>query len=165
MDRDLFWKFSLKFYSDPAVAEICLDLQDRYASDVNVLLFVLWCASRDRRLSSPELKRVTASVAGWQSAVVGPLRGVRRSLKQFAADLALEPISTLREAVKKQELESERLQQSLMEAGFEDIGAPSSDRAATASENLELYANLAGEIFPSTHVKALVARLQAIRQD
>src|ERR1700761_6039022 len=145
MDRDLFWKFSLKFYSDPAVAEICLDLQDRYASDVNVLLFVLWCASRDRRLSSAELKRVTASVAGWQSTGVGPLRGGRRSLKRFAADLALEPISALREAVKKQEREAERLQQSLMEAEFDDIGAPASDRAATAGANVELYASLAGE--------------------
>lgn len=165
MHRGSFWKFSLEFYSDPAVAGICLDLQDRYASDVNILLFVLWCASRRRRLSLQELERVAASVAGWQSAVVRPLRGVRRDLKQFAADLALEPISILREAVKKQELEAERLQQSLMEAGFGEIGAPFSDQVAAASENVGLYATLVGEVFPGVHVDALVARLRAIRPD
>jgi uncharacterized protein (TIGR02444 family) len=166
MDREgSFWKFSLEFYSDPAVARICIDLQDRHSSDVNILLFVLWCASRHRRLSPLELEGVVASVAGWQNEVVRPLRGVRRHLKQLALDLALEPIGDLREAVKKQELEAERLQQSLMEAKFGEIGSPASDRAATASSNVELYATLAGQVFPTIDVIALVARLQAIRPD
>lgn len=166
MDKDgSFWKFSLEFYADPSVAGICLDLQDRHSSDVNTLLFVLWCASRHRRLSRLELEGVVASVAGWQNEVVRPLRGVRRNLKQFALDLALEPIVELREAVKKQELEAERLQQSLMEAKFGDIGSPAPDRAATASSNVELYATFVGQVFPDTHVIALVARLQAIRPD
>jgi hypothetical protein len=57
MDREgSFWKFSQEFYSDPAVARICIDLQDRHSSDVNILLFVLWCASRHRRLSPLELE-------------------------------------------------------------------------------------------------------------
>jgi uncharacterized protein (TIGR02444 family) len=166
MDKDgSFWKFSLEFYADPAVAGICLDLQDRHSSDVNIVLFVLWCASRRRRLSPHELERVVAAVSGWQNEVVRPLRGVRRNLKQFALDLALEPIVELREAVKKQELEAERLQQSQMEAKFGEIGSPASDRAATASSNVELYATLAGQAFPATHVITLVARLQAIRPD
>jgi uncharacterized protein (TIGR02444 family) len=166
MDKEgSFWKFSLAFYSDPAVAGICIDLQDRHSIDVNVLLFVLWCASRDRSLSPLELESVVASVAGWHNTVVKPLRGVRRNLKQFAADTALEPISDLREAVKKQELEAERLQQSLMEAKFSEIGSPAADRAATACSNVELYATLAGQVFPSTHVAVLAARLQAIRPD
>jgi uncharacterized protein (TIGR02444 family) len=164
MDREgSFWKFSLEFYSDPAVAGICLDLQDRHSCDVNILLFVLWCASRDRRLSPHDLADVVASVSGWQNEVVRPLRGVRRNLKQFALDLALQPIVDLREAVKKQELEAERLQQSLMEAKFGEIGSPAPDRAATAGSNVDLYATLVGHVFPTTHVIALVARLQAIR--
>jgi uncharacterized protein (TIGR02444 family) len=164
MDKEgSFWKFSLEFYADPAVAGICIDLQDRHSSDVNILLFALWCASRHRRLSPHELERVVASVAGWQNEVVKPLRGVRRNLKPFALNLALEPVVDLREAVKQQELEAERLQQSLMEANFGEIGSPASDRAATAISNVELYATLVGQLFPAIHVIALVARLQAIR--
>jgi uncharacterized protein (TIGR02444 family) len=166
MDKESsFWTFSLEFYSDPAVAGICIDLQDRYAADVNIVLFVLWCASRGRRLSPQELERVVASISSWQNDVVRPLRGVRRNLKQLAADLALAPISELREAVKKQELEAERLQQSLMEAAFSDIGSPASDRAATARSNVERYATFVGQVFPAAHVAALVARLQAIQPD
>jgi uncharacterized protein (TIGR02444 family) len=167
MDKESsFWTFSLAFYADPAIAGICIDLQDRHASDVNVVLFVLWCASRHRSLSAHELERVVASISPWQNDVVRPLRGVRRSLKQLlAADLALAPISELREAVKKQELEAERLQQSLMEAGFSDIGSPTSDRAATARSNVERYATFVGQVFPAAHVTALVARLQAVRPE
>jgi uncharacterized protein (TIGR02444 family) len=160
-----FWKFSLEFYADPSVAAICLDLQDRHSADVNVLLFVLWCASRRRRLSAQELEGVVAAVAGWQNEVVRPLRGIRRYLKPFAADPASERIAVLREAVKKQELEAERLQQSLMEAKFARIGSPVSDRAAAAGANAELYATFVGEVFPTTHVVALVARLHAVRPD
>jgi uncharacterized protein (TIGR02444 family) len=166
MDKESsFWAFSLAFYADPAIAGICIDLQDRHSSDVNVVLFVLWCASRHRSLSAHELERVVASISPWQNDVVRPLRGVRRNLKQLAADLALAPISELREAVKKQELEAERLQQSLMEAGFSDIGSPASDRAAAARSNVERYATFVGQVFPAAHVAALVARLQAIRPD
>jgi uncharacterized protein (TIGR02444 family) len=166
MDKESsFWKFSLAFYADPAIAGICIDLQDRHASDVNVVLFVLWCASRHRSLSAYELERVVASISGWQNDVVRPLRGVRRNLKQLAADLALAPISALREAVKKQELEAERLQQSLMEAGFSDIGSPALDQAATARSNVERYATFVGQVFPAAHVAALVARLQDIRPE
>lgn len=160
-----FWKFSLAFYADPAIAGICIDLQDRHWSDVNVVLFVLWCASRHRSLSPHELERVVASISGWQNDVVRPLRGVRRNLKQLAADLALASISELREAVKKQELEAEHLQQSLMEARFSDIGSPAPDRAAAARSNVERYATFVGQIFPAAHIAALVARLQAIRPD
>jgi uncharacterized protein (TIGR02444 family) len=159
------WRFSLEFYADPSVAGICIDLQDRHAADVNVLLFVLWCASRHRSLSRQELERVVTSVFGWQSEVVRPLRGVRRYLKQFTADPALAPIFELREAIKKHELEAERVQQSLMEAKFGEIGSPASDRAATAGANVELYATFVEQVFPIAHVDVLVARLQEIRPE
>ena len=33
-DTTSFWSFSLKFYSQPEVGSICLDLQDRFGADV-----------------------------------------------------------------------------------------------------------------------------------
>jgi uncharacterized protein (TIGR02444 family) len=160
-----FWTFSLAFYADPAIGGICIDLQDRYSCDVNVILFVLWCAFRNRSLSAHEVERVVAMVAPWQNDVVRPLRGVRRDLKQLAADLAVAPVSAFREAIKKQELQAERLQQSLMQAKFSDIGAPASDRDAAARSNVERYATFVGQVFPVAHIDALVARLASIRHE
>ena len=41
-DEPAFWRFSVQFYRQPAVAEVCLLLQDEFGIDVNLLLFVLW---------------------------------------------------------------------------------------------------------------------------
>ena len=51
------------------------------AADVNVLLYLLWCASEGRVLSSEEVAGIDAACEGWRRAVVGPLRQVRRGLK------------------------------------------------------------------------------------
>ena len=55
-----FWAFSLKVYAEQAVADICLDLQDQFGADVNVVLFMLWSAARRRRLSAAEIRGIVA---------------------------------------------------------------------------------------------------------
>ena len=45
-----FWRFSLRIY--PAVADTCLELQDRFGVDVNVLLFLLFAARNGQRYSA-----------------------------------------------------------------------------------------------------------------
>src|ERR1700680_2972326 len=40
-----FWRFSLRFYRQPGVADACIALQDARGVDVNILLFFLWLGS------------------------------------------------------------------------------------------------------------------------
>ena len=63
-DNASFWAFSLKAFAKPPVAQACLDLQDRLGVDVNVLLFLLWCARRGRRLSMRDVGNVVTLVEG-----------------------------------------------------------------------------------------------------
>ncbi|MGZ3308467.1 MAG: DUF2390 domain-containing protein, partial [Xanthobacteraceae bacterium] len=37
-----FWRFSLRFYRQPKVADTCIALQEERGVDVNLLLFLLW---------------------------------------------------------------------------------------------------------------------------
>src|SRR5438874_13750222 len=76
-----FWRFSLRFYREPAVADACIALQEQAGIDVNLLLFLLWHATRKRTLSKTEVENFEAAVAPWRDATVIPLRGVRRALK------------------------------------------------------------------------------------
>ena len=40
-----FWRFSLRFYRQPRVADACIALQEEAGVDVNLLLFLLWHAT------------------------------------------------------------------------------------------------------------------------
>ena len=43
-----FWDYSLDVYMQDKVGAACIDLQERYQLDVNVLLFCLWFGASDR---------------------------------------------------------------------------------------------------------------------
>ena len=161
-DATSFWTFSLKFYSQPEVGGICLDLQDRFGADVNVVLYGLWQASRGRRLSDGNLRNVIELAGTWQANVVGPLRSVRRFLKIPVPDCwPSRDIDLLRERVKAEELQAERLQQTAMEMAFADLGEP--DAVATAAtSNMKAYAFILDMEFPIAHLTTLLDRLSRI---
>jgi uncharacterized protein (TIGR02444 family) len=141
-----FWTFSLKVYAEQAVADLCLNLQDRFDADVNVLLFMLWCADQGRRLSRQEIGAIIDLATPWQIQVVRPLRLARRSLKMPPSDSPL----------KADELEAERLQQQALArfAEANDIGTPDTARAASLS-NLKNYANALNVAFPDQAIAIL----------
>ncbi len=103
------WEFSLALYGRPGVAEACLRLQDGLGLDVNLLLFACWAATEGGGAPSPAgWRRLVDGTAAWRSRVVGPLRGVRRFLKDEAATPGA---AALRERVKALELDAEHAQQ------------------------------------------------------
>jgi uncharacterized protein (TIGR02444 family) len=157
-----FWTFSLKVYAEQAVADVCLSLQDRFDADVNVLLFMLWCADQGRRLSRQEIDAIIDLVTPWQIQVVRPLRLARRSLKMPPSDWPLQETEALRRRVKADELEAERLQQQALArfAEANDIGQPDTARAASLS-NLENYANLLSVAFPDQAVAILAGSISS----
>ena len=157
-----FWTFSLKVYAEQAVADVCLNLQDQFDADVNVVLFMLWSAARGRRLSAREIGDIVELVKPWHINVVRPLRLARRSLKIPLPDWPRQEAEALRQRIKSDELEAERLQQ-LMLACFaqaNDIGQPDTALAASAS-NLGNYANLLNVVFPDRAVSILVGSVSS----
>jgi uncharacterized protein (TIGR02444 family) len=149
-----FWTFSLKFYSQPAVGDACLDLQDRFGADVNIVLYGLWQAHRGRRLSESDIRKVIELVGVWQKNVVWPLRMVRRFLKAPLQGWPSQGIDLLHQHVKAEELQAEHLQQSAMETAFTNLGEPD-DAATVAVCNLKAYAYILGVEFPSAHLATL----------
>jgi uncharacterized protein (TIGR02444 family) len=157
-----FWRFSLDLYADQAVAGACIALQDGAGADVNVLLYVLWAASRGRRLEESEVRLIVAAVEDWRTGVVVPLRTARRSLRTTPAAVDADGAARLRQLVKKVELEAERLQQEALWR-LRDVGGlgqveRSPERAAIA--NVETYARVLGREFGAGAIDTLVAALR-----
>jgi len=160
-DQASFWSFSLTFYARPGVADLCLDLQDHFAVDVNMLLFLLWQASRRRRLDASEIGEVIALVEGWRRQVVLPLRGARRFLKQPGPSWPAAEVHVFRERIKADELQAERLQQETMARQFAQLGT-SAEVMTAARANCEAYAQLLAVEFPQQHVASLVTEVTGV---
>jgi uncharacterized protein (TIGR02444 family) len=150
-----FWSFSLKFYSQSEIAHACLDLQDRFGADVNILLFGLWQANRGRRLSDSDVRNVIELVAAWQENVVWRLRSVRRFLKTPAPGWPPQDVDLLRQGIKADELQAEHLQQIAMQTAFAELGEPD-DAATAAASNIKTYAHILDVEFSNAHLAVLV---------
>lgn len=151
-----FWRFSLRIY--PSVADACLELQDRFGVDVNVLLFLLWAARDGRKVGTDEMRRIVSTVESWNLSVVAPLRSVRRFLRSPPDVVDADAAAGLRQHVKQIELEAERLQQDALyrSVPIETLGDPEAPEAAAAA-NVEAYAASLGTTFAPPLVEALLA--------
>ena len=156
-----FWRFSLRFYRQDGVADACITLQEEAGVDVNLLLFLLWHATRKRTLSASEIAEVERRIAPWRNMTVIPLRTMRRALKLPSALVAGAPAELFRTRIKAVELEAERLQQEAMHelVGPSAMGVASSSLEAAARANIEAYAATCGRAFPSPATETLLAAL------
>jgi uncharacterized protein (TIGR02444 family) len=130
-----FWRFSLMIYARPGVAEALLRLQDRGGHNINVILFGMWLAlCEGALLDAAGLTRAKAAIAGIDSAVVAPLRALRRALKS-----APDPdVQDLRRRVLGLEIAAERRVQARLAASAPRRQPSLGDRASLAEANLRL---------------------------
>lgn len=108
MNENPFWQFSLEFYAQAGVPALCLELQDDFNADVNIVLFCCWLGINGCRLKAENMVEVLVMCDEWRERCVVPLRQVRRFMKQRSD---CEP---LRMQVKTVELEAERYQQNFL---------------------------------------------------
>lgn len=138
---EAFWSFSLALYAKPGVAPACLALQERHGLDVNLLLFACWAGSRGQTLTPADWARPIEASRDWHGRVVVPLRGLRRWLKG-RENMGSGAAGKLRLRIKKQELESERIEQTLLAEAL-PLPAGMPDAPVTAA-NLAGYLAAAG---------------------
>jgi len=157
-----FWRFSLRFYRRPGVADACIALQDGCGVDVNLLLFFLWLAVARRTVPPALAKAVCAKAAPWRDDVVAPLRALRRRLKDGSSLVERGAAELFRTRIKAVELESERLQQESMfalAAGLATEDAATVEAAARA--NVAAYEQALAYTFMPDAVNVLLAALLA----
>ncbi len=139
-DDSPFWRFSLRFYARSSVASACLVLQDEAGVDVNLLLFLLFLAEHGRRVSEDQIAQIDEGVRAWRDQVVKPLRQLRRTLKPGIGEIPVTVSEGFRGQIKRLELESEHVEQTVLEAFHAaDIGVPEQSRSDAAEANLAAY--------------------------
>jgi uncharacterized protein (TIGR02444 family) len=157
-----FWRFSLRFYRLPGVADACITLQENSGCDVNLLLFLLWHALLGRRLATEEIQRLEQDIAPWRDLTVVPLRAVRRALKSPPALVEAGTTEAFRTRIKAVELEAERLQQEAMYDRVRGalLGGAAPSVAQAARANVGAYERICRAAFAGAAVDTLLAAVE-----
>jgi len=160
-EASTFWQFSLRFYRRPEIPPLCIALQDEQGVDVNLLFFILFLSLNSRQLKAEDVKRIDASIRDWRTKVVQPLRTIRRELKTGIPPLDAQHSEALRNAIKRDELQAERLQQEALERNFppNSIGTPATPSVA-AQANIAAYSAIIGTL-PQSAINTLLQALAA----
>lgn len=155
-----FFADSLATYALPGMGPALLELQDRHALAVNLLLFAMWCAADRRELSQAQWRLAIGIVAPWSSSVTEKLRAARR-----ACEGPREDVAQARKAILDAELQAERVEQNALERFALKLlePAPPADARARARRNLAGYARAAGAGRSPGFSVALLDRIVVIR--
>jgi uncharacterized protein (TIGR02444 family) len=138
-----FWEYSLRLYARPGVQQACLQLQDEFDLDVNIVLFCAWTgAEGPGQLHAEELQRCIAQGGVWQHEVVKPLRSIRRRLKTELLGASPELSAAFRPGVQSLEIEAEHVQQLILADTVPIDRGVRGSREAVA--NLLAYTNVSG---------------------
>jgi uncharacterized protein (TIGR02444 family) len=157
-----FWRFSLRIYRQPGVADACIALQDECGVDVNVLLFFLWLAADKKLIPARNARAVCEQAALWHDDVVVPLRTLRRKLKGGSPLVAHGTAEVFRTRIKAVELEAERLQQEALFALTPNLEVePAESVEAAARANILAYEQAAARAFTPGAVEILIAAVVA----
>ena len=108
------WDFSLHHYAQPGVSELCLQLQDDFNVNVNLVFWVLWLGYRGKKLDRDLLVAAERGIHQWYEQYVKPLRQLRRQMK-VDYGTAKKSIESVRERIKQAELLAEKHMQSRLE--------------------------------------------------
>jgi uncharacterized protein (TIGR02444 family) len=149
VSKSPFWRFSVKFYAVPGVAQACIELQDQARVDVNVLFFLLWNATQGRALNAADVTKVEEAIGPWREMTVVPIRNVRRALKSPPPVVAPDAAEGLRTRIKAVELEAERLQQeALYELAAAGLGRAEASHVQAAQDSVSSYQGVIGPFPP-----------------
>ena len=116
LSADEFWHYTSTRYAHGDIATLAILLQDNYAVNVNVLLFVCWCLEHGWVINLTQLNDIVVAIAESEKTLIEH-RKVRKQMRQQLDNQPQDKHEGLQDAynaLKNQELVLERTQQEII---------------------------------------------------
>lgn len=136
-----FWNYSSQLFQIAEVANACLEMQNSFDADVNLLLFCCWAGDNHKQLDDNNISRLIEASQPWQTAILKPLRDARKLMKNniiaMPASLHAQTITNLGEM----ELNAEHMAQLSLEKAIDFSSLKTDDASCVdmAARNLMAY--------------------------
>lgn len=132
-DEAQLWQWSLTLY--PLIKPQCLQWQDQYQANVNLLLLLLYLQRQQRQLTASQLQQLCDALLPQQQFTC-QLRQLRRQLPPYLTETEAGP---LKQSLLQAELCSEQLEQRLLVQTLPQLNQQSATAAAATAQLLPLY--------------------------
>ena len=76
-----FWSYSTDVYQRPEIEKTCLEMQNQYQADINILLYCCWLGEKRIQLTEADIKTLVDTSQPWQTNILSHLRAARTILK------------------------------------------------------------------------------------
>ena len=125
-----FWDYSLTVYQQDQCAEFLLEAQNRYAFDINVLLFIGWLAHQQQAFI--HVTSFHSKIITFQQATVSKIRNLRIRAKCFNNP-------EFYDAIKSLELYAENIEQNRLYAIAKQMPASELDVKQLIENGVSVY--------------------------
>jgi len=134
------WDFSAQTYSLPDVKDVCLDLQNNFDADINIIMYCLWVAEQSIQLSQEDAITLIQTTLPWQNTILKPLRDARKMMKQHIIAMPPELLDQTVSNLSEMELNTEHMSQMALEKVLDlDGAAKEASPVECATINTSLY--------------------------
>ena len=136
-----FWNFSIGFYAKTEVESTCLNLQDLYHLNVNLILFCYWLAeNKQEPLDKEQWAQLLSAAQPWEE-IITPLRQSRKMISHssiaWPSDFKIETGKHVGDI----EINTEHMQQLSIEQAWRQMNCSESDKSHLdiITNNLNTY--------------------------
>lgn len=133
LSSEQFWQYSLNLYS--AIKDLCLQWQDHFGVNINLLLFLLYLDKQQQSVSEAQLQLLEDLLKHFSTEVTQSIRALRRTLPSPWLESDMQ--QPLRQQLLSTELAAEKLEQQLLVQQFNQLSQ--SDDLLPHSQLLDHY--------------------------
>lgn len=111
------WTYTTQLWTLPEVESICLELQNIYDADVNILLYCCWIGDKSLSMNEDDMQVLLDTVTPWQT-MIKPLRDSRKMMQQQLVAMPSHLVDQTINNMNQMELNAEHMAQIALEKTY-----------------------------------------------